>query len=52
MQIAIIGLGRMGANITRRLLKAKHECVVYDINPKSTAPLVEAGAVARDPWSS
>src|ERR1041385_2438980 len=45
MQIAIIGLGRMGANITRRLLKAKHECVVYDVNPKSMAPLVEVGAV-------
>src|SRR5215467_11436279 len=45
MQIAIIGLGRMGANITRRLLKAGHECVVYDVNPKSIASLVEIGAV-------
>jgi 6-phosphogluconate dehydrogenase len=45
MQIAIIGLGRMGANITRRLLKAKHECIVYDVNPKSMTPLVENGAV-------
>jgi len=45
MQIAIIGLGRMGANITRRLLKARHECVVYDVNPKSMASLVEGGAV-------
>ncbi|HKS85705.1 MAG TPA: decarboxylating 6-phosphogluconate dehydrogenase [Pseudolabrys sp.] len=44
MQIAIIGLGRMGANITRRLLKAGHACVVYDVNEKSMAPLVEAGA--------
>jgi 6-phosphogluconate dehydrogenase len=44
MQIAIVGLGRMGANITRRLLKANHECVVYDVNEKSMAPLVEAGA--------
>jgi 6-phosphogluconate dehydrogenase len=34
----------MGANITRRLLRAKHECVVYDVNRDSMKPLVEAGA--------
>jgi 6-phosphogluconate dehydrogenase len=44
MQIAIVGLGRMGANITRRLLRAKHECVVYDLNRDSMTPLIEAGA--------
>jgi 6-phosphogluconate dehydrogenase len=44
MQIAIVGLGRMGANITRRLLRAKHECVVYDLNRDSMIPLTQAGA--------
>jgi len=44
MQIAIVGLGRMGANIARRLLGAKHECVVYDVNRNSMKAVVEAGA--------
>jgi 6-phosphogluconate dehydrogenase len=44
MQIAVIGLGRMGANIVRRLLKANHECVVYDVNHDAMRTLVEAGA--------
>jgi len=44
MQIAIVGLGRMGANITRRLLGAKHECFVYDVNSDSMKAVVEAGA--------
>jgi 6-phosphogluconate dehydrogenase len=35
----------MGANIVRRLMRAGHDCVVYDINPKSVAPLVSEGAV-------
>ena len=45
MQIAMVGLGRMGANITQRLLRAKHECVVYDVNRDSIKAMVEAGAV-------
>ena len=45
MQIAVVGLGRMGANIVRRLMRAGHDCVVYDINPKSVAPVVSEGAV-------
>jgi 6-phosphogluconate dehydrogenase len=36
----------MGANITRRLMRARHQCVVYDIKRESIAPLVEAGAVS------
>ncbi len=44
MQIGMIGLGRMGANMVHRLLRAGHECVVFDINPKAVAALVEAGA--------
>ncbi len=45
MQIGMIGLGRMGANMVQRLLRAGHRCVVYDINPEAVAALVEAGAV-------
>jgi len=45
MQIGMMGLGRMGANMVRRLLADGHECVVYDINPASVAALVEAGAI-------
>lgn len=45
MQIAIIGLGRMGANIVRRLLRAGHECVVYDVKAQSVAQLAGEGAI-------
>jgi 6-phosphogluconate dehydrogenase len=45
MQIAIVGLGRMGANIARRLMRANHQCVVYDVKREFMTPLVEAGAV-------
>ncbi|MDT8385610.1 MAG: decarboxylating 6-phosphogluconate dehydrogenase [Gammaproteobacteria bacterium] len=44
MQIAIVGLGRMGANMARRLLRGGHECVVYNRNPEAVAPLVREGA--------
>ncbi|WP_305907888.1 phosphogluconate dehydrogenase (NAD(+)-dependent, decarboxylating) [Methylomarinum sp. Ch1-1] len=44
MKIAMIGLGKMGANMTRRLLKSGHEVVVYDLNPDNVAHLVEEGA--------
>ncbi len=45
MQLAMIGLGRMGANMVRRLLRAGHECVVYDVVPATVAGLVREGAV-------
>lgn len=48
MQIAIIGLGRMGANITRRLMRAGHDCVVYDVHPPAVAELVAEGAKGAD----
>ena len=44
MQIGMMGLGRMGANMVRRLLKGGHDCVVYDINPASVDALVAEGA--------
>jgi len=44
MQIAMIGLGKMGGNMTRRLMKAGHRCVVYARNPAARAALVKDGA--------
>ena len=45
MQIGMIGLGRMGANMARRLLKGGHQCVVFDRSPKVVQELVEEKAV-------
>lgn len=45
MQIGMIGLGRMGANMVRRLMRGGHECVVFDINPANVAALKAEGAV-------
>ncbi len=46
MQIGMIGLGRMGANMVLRLLAARHECVVFDRSPKTAEEVALAGAVA------
>jgi len=46
MQLGMIGLGRMGANIVRRLMRDGHACVVYDVNPKAAEALASEGAVA------
>jgi 6-phosphogluconate dehydrogenase len=45
MQLGMIGLGRMGANLVRRLMRDGHECVVYDVNPESVRRLQDEGAV-------
>ena len=45
MQLGMIGLGRMGANMVRRLLKGGHQCVVFDMSPKAVNELVEEKAV-------
>jgi 6-phosphogluconate dehydrogenase len=45
MQLGMIGLGRMGANMVRRLLRGSHECVVFDMSPKAVAELVQEKAV-------
>jgi len=45
MRIAMIGLGRMGADMTRRLLAGGHECVVYDVSPEAVTTLTKEGAV-------
>ena len=44
MQIGMIGLGRMGANMVRRLLRTGHSAVVFDFNPDAVAKLVAEGA--------
>jgi len=44
MQLGMIGLGRMGANMVRRLMKAGHECVVFDMTPASVQALAKEGA--------
>jgi 6-phosphogluconate dehydrogenase len=46
MQIGVIGLGRMGGNISRRLMKAGHHCVVFDTNTKPREALAKEGAIA------
>src|SRR5262245_57526550 len=46
MQLGMIGLGRMGANMVRRLTAGGHQCVIYDRSPAAVAAL--AGAVAAD----
>src|SRR5512136_1962585 len=45
MQLGMIGLGRMGANMVRRLIKGRHQCVVFDMSPKAVQGLVEEKAV-------
>ena len=44
MQLGMIGLGRMGSNMVRRLLRGRQECVVYDVHASAAAPLVGEGA--------
>jgi len=44
MQLGMVGLGRMGSNLVRRLLAGGHECVVYDVNADAVAELAGEGA--------
>ncbi|HEY5231860.1 MAG TPA: NAD(P)-binding domain-containing protein [Galbitalea sp.] len=48
MQLGMVGLGRMGSNLVRRLLPAGHECVVFDVNPGPVAALAAEGAIGAD----
>jgi 6-phosphogluconate dehydrogenase len=45
MELGMIGLGRMGTNMVRRLLRAGHQCVVFDVNPEAVSVLAKEGAV-------
>ena len=44
MQLGMIGLGRMGANMVLRVMRAGHKCVVYDVHPEAIQALVKEGA--------
>jgi 6-phosphogluconate dehydrogenase len=46
MQIGMVGLGRMGANMVRRLLRGGHACVAYDVNSSAADALAKDGATA------
>ena len=46
MQLGMVGLGRMGGNMVRRLLRGGHECVVSDLNPQNVQALARDGATA------
>src|SRR5260370_351206 len=45
MQLGMIGLGRMGANMVRRLIRKGHDCVVFDRSPQAVSDLVKENAV-------
>ena len=48
MQLGMVGLGRMGANMVRRLIKGGHQCVVYDQSPQAVETLVKDKATGSD----
>ena len=48
MTLGMVGLGRMGANMVRRIMRDGHSAVVYDTNPDNVAALVAEGAVGAD----
>jgi 6-phosphogluconate dehydrogenase len=48
MQLGMIGLGRMGGNMVRRLMRNGHECSVYDLSPANVAALVKEGATGSN----
>ena len=50
MTIGMIGLGRMGGNMVRRLLRAGHKCVVYDLSPENVAGLAREGAIGASSY--
>jgi 6-phosphogluconate dehydrogenase len=46
MELGMIGLGRMGTNMVRRLMRAGHNCVLYNIHPEAAEALRQDGAIA------
>ncbi|MBA3739468.1 MAG: NAD-binding protein, partial [Actinobacteria bacterium] len=45
MELGVVGIGRMGANISRRLMRDEHRCVVFDLDPAAVERLTSEGAV-------
>jgi 6-phosphogluconate dehydrogenase len=48
MQVGMIGVGRMGGDMVRRLLKGGHDCIVYDLDISAVAALVQEGATGTE----
>src|SRR5258708_345988 len=48
MQLGMVGLGRMGSNLVRRLMRDGHRCVVYDVSASAVASLSAEGATGAD----
>ena len=48
MQLGMVGLGRMGANLVRRLMRGGHECVAFDVNPDAVRQLESEGAIGSN----
>src|ERR1700758_1931603 len=48
MQLGMIGLGRMGANLVRRLMRDGHRCVAYDVSPDAVKAMVAEGATGAE----
>src|SRR5579875_2391173 len=48
MKIAMVGLGKMGANMTERLIRAGHQVVAYDLSSEARAQAAANGAIAAD----
>jgi 6-phosphogluconate dehydrogenase len=51
MQLGMVGLGRMGANMVRRLMKAGHRCVVFDLFPKAVEGMAKEGATGASSFA-
>jgi len=51
MQLGMVGLGRMGANMVRRLIKGGHQCVVFDLSPKAVQEMVKEKAVGASSFA-
>jgi 6-phosphogluconate dehydrogenase len=51
MQLGMIGLGRMGANMAQRLIARGHECVAYDVSPPAVTALAQHGAIASTSYA-
>jgi 6-phosphogluconate dehydrogenase len=51
MQLGMIGLGRMGSNMVRRLIQGGHECVVFDISPKAVAAIATEQAIGSKSYA-
>jgi 6-phosphogluconate dehydrogenase len=48
MQLGMVGLGRMGANLVRRLMHGGHECIAFDVNPDAVRQLESEGAIGAN----